>query len=87
MLLQATISTDTNQGQAVPIEALLPQSGNRAIAFVVQSDNTVKAQNVIMGEILTEQKVEVVDGLEPGERIVLKGAAYLKDGDRIAIAN
>ncbi|MEM6614386.1 MAG: efflux RND transporter periplasmic adaptor subunit [Cyanobacteria bacterium P01_C01_bin.72] len=87
MFLQATISTDTNQGQAVPIEALLPQSGNRAIAFVVQSDNTVKAQNVIMGEILPEQKVEVVDGLEPGERIVLKGAAYLKDGDRIAIAN
>ena len=87
MFLQATVSTDTNQGQAVPIEALLPQSGNRAIAFVVQSDNTVRAQNVTMGEILPEQKVEVIEGLEPGERIVLKGAAYLKDGDQIAIAN
>ncbi|MEO1669366.1 MAG: efflux RND transporter periplasmic adaptor subunit [Cyanobacteria bacterium J06631_2] len=86
MFLQATVSTDTNQGQAVPIEALLPQSGNRAIAFVVQSDNTVQAQNVIMGEILPEQKVEVIEGLEPGDRIVLKGAAYLKDGDKVAIA-
>lgn len=86
MFLQAKVNTDTNKGQAVPIEALLPQTGNNAIAFVVQPDNTVKAQNVVMGEILPEQKVEVVEGLEPGDRIVLKGAAYLKDGDKVAIA-
>ena len=86
MFLQAAINTDTNQGQAVPIEALLPQTGNRAIAFVVQPDNTVKAQNVTMGEILPEQKVEIIEGLNPGDRIVLKGAAYLKDGDKVAIA-
>ncbi len=87
MFLQAAINIDTNQGQAVPIEALLPQSGNRAIAFVVQDDNTVKAQTVQMGEILAEQRVEVIAGLESGDRIVLKGAAYLKDGDRITISN
>ena len=86
MFLQAAINTETNQGQAVPIEALLPQTGNQAIAFVVQPDNTVKAQNVTMGEILPEQKVEIIEGLVPGDRIVLKGAAYLKDGDEIAIA-
>ena len=86
MFLQATVNTDTNKGQAVPIEALLPQSGNAAIAFVVQQDNTVKLQNVIMGEILPGQKVEIVEGLQPGDRIVLKGAAYLKDGDQVAIA-
>ncbi|MEL6493688.1 MAG: efflux RND transporter periplasmic adaptor subunit [Cyanobacteria bacterium J06623_7] len=86
MFLQAAVNTDTNQGQAVPIEALLPQSGNQAIAFIVQSDNTVKAQNVTMGEILPQQKIEIVEGLEPGDRIVLKGAAYLKDGDKVAIA-
>ena len=70
----------------MPIEALLPQTGNKAIAFVVQPDNTVKAQNVVMGEILPEQRVEVVEGLKPGDRIVLKGAAYLKDGDKVAIS-
>ena len=86
MFLQAAINTDTNQGQAVPIEALLPQSGNKAIAFVMQPDNTVKAQKVTMGEILSEQQVEIIEGLQPGDRIVLKGAAYLKDGDRVAIS-
>ena len=86
MFLQAQVNTDTNTGTAVPIEALLPQTGNRAIAFVVQPDNTVRAKNVTMGEILPEQQIEIVEGLEPGDRLVLKGAAYLKDGDKVAIA-
>lgn len=86
MFLQAKVNTDTNKGQAVPIEALLPQSGNSAIAFVVQPDNTVKAQKVVTGEILSGQQVEIIEGLRSGDRIVLKGAAYLKDGDQIAVS-
>ena len=85
MFLQAAINVDSSQGKAVPIEALLPQSGNKAIAFVLQPDNTVKAQTVEMGEIISEQKVEIIDGLNSGDRIVLKGAAYLKDGDRVTV--
>ncbi len=46
----------------------------------------VKAQTVKMGEILLGQEVEVVEGLQPGDRLVVKGAAYLKDGDRVAIS-
>ena len=85
MFLQASINTDTNPGLAVPIESLLPQSGDRAIAFVLQGDNTVKAQTVEMGKIIDEERVEVISGLESGDRIILKGAAYLKDGDRVTV--
>ena len=87
MFLKAAINTNTSQGQAVPIEALLPQSENQSLAFVLQNDNTVKAQTVEMGEILAGQKVEILSGLQPGDRIVLKGAAYLKDGDRVTVSN
>ena len=87
MFLKAAIETDTNRGLAVPVEALIPQSDNRAIAFILQDDNTVKAQTVEMGEILDSERVEVISGLEPGDRIILKGAAYLKDGDRVAISD
>ena len=87
MFLQAAINVDSSLGQAVPIEALLPQSEDKAIAFVLQEDNTVKAQTVEMGQILSEQNVEIVDGLNPGDLIVLKGAAYLKDGDRVTVKN
>ena len=85
MFLQGAINTDTNQGLAVPIEVLLPTSGNKAITFVLQSDNTVKAQTIKMGEILDGQKIEVTNGLKSGDRIVLKGAAYLKDGDLVKV--
>ena len=86
MFLQAAINTDTNPGLAVPTEALLPQSGDRAIAFIVRGDNTVQAQTVVLGEMLSEQRVEIVEGLQSGDRIVVKGAAYLKDGDTVEIA-
>lgn len=87
MFLKAAINTNTTKGQAVPIEALLPQGRNNAIAFVLQNDNTVKETTVETGEILSGKKVEVIRGLQPGDRIVLKGAAYLKDGDRVTITD
>ncbi len=83
MFLRADITTSTTQGKTVPIEALLPQSDNRAIAFVLQEDNTVKSQLVDLGEILTDQRVEILQGLSTGDRVVLKGSAYLKDGDLV----
>ena len=85
MFLQAAINTNSDRGIAIPIAALLPQSGNQATVYVVQDDNTVSAQTIEMGEILNEQTVEIVDGLQSGDRIVLKGAAYLKDGDQVTI--
>ena len=87
MFLRSAIETSTAEGQIVPMDALLPQSNDTAIAYVVQPDNTVKAQSVQMGEILPDQQVEVVNGLQPGDRIVVEGAAYLKDGDSVQIAN
>ncbi len=84
MFLRATISTATAQGQTVPVKALLPQADGSAIAFVMQEDNTVKAQSVEIGEILADETVEVIQGLQTGDRIVVKGAAYLKDGDSVS---
>ena len=84
MFLRATISTATAPGKTVSVKALLPQADGSAIAFVVQDDNTVKAQSVEIGEILADEKVEVIQGLQAGDLIVVKGAAYLKDGDAVS---
>lgn len=86
MFLRAEITTSQTQGETVPTKALLPQDDGTAIAFVVQEDNTVKATKVEIGEILPSDRIEVVKGLESGDRIVLKGAAYLKDGDLVEIS-
>jgi multidrug efflux pump subunit AcrA (membrane-fusion protein) len=84
MFLRANITTATITGQTVPMTALLPQANGKAIAFVVQENDTVEARTVEMGEILANERVEVLNGLQPGEQIVVKGASYLKDGDRIS---
>ena len=86
MFLRATINTATAKGKAVPVNALLPQADGSAIAFVVQDDNTVKARSIEIGEILADEKVEVIQGLQTGDLIVVKGAAYLKDGDSVSFA-
>ncbi len=87
MFLDAAITTATTQGQTVPINALLPQPDGSAIAFLLRSDNIVQAQPVTMGDILPGQQVEVVSGLQPGDRIVVKGAAYLNDGDSVNVVD
>lgn len=86
MFLQGEIITASDTGLTVPGKAVLPQGGNSAIVYVVQSDNTVKAQTVEVGELLPDDKVEIVRGLSAGDKVVVKGAAYLKDGDRVAIS-
>ncbi|MDB9314050.1 efflux RND transporter periplasmic adaptor subunit [Spirulina sp. CS-785/01] len=83
MFLRGQIVTSTSPGLTIPIDAALPDDNNEATVFVVQPDETVKATTVTLGEILADNRVEVLEGLEAGDRIVVQGAAYLKDGDLI----
>jgi multidrug efflux pump subunit AcrA (membrane-fusion protein) len=38
-----------------------------------------------MGQIMTGDRVEILTGLQAGDRIVVKGAAYLGEGDKITV--
>ncbi|MEQ8963192.1 MAG: efflux RND transporter periplasmic adaptor subunit, partial [Coleofasciculus sp. C2-GNP5-27] len=87
MFLRASITTSAAQGLTVPAKAILPQSDGSAIAYIVQPDNTVKAQSVEVGELLGDNRVEIKSGLSVGDRVVVKGAAYLKDGDKVEVVN
>jgi HlyD family secretion protein len=87
MFLQAAIVTTTTPGTKVAVDALLPQTDGSAIAYVLQKDNTVKAKKVEIGQITPNEKVEILNGLNSDDRVILKGAAYLKDGDRVEIIN
>ena len=87
MFLRAGIVTSASTSLTVPMAAILPQADGSAIAYTVKPDGTVKAQAVEMGEILPNQQVEIKHGLQAGERVAVKGAAYLKDGDRVSVAS
>ena len=85
MFLEAAITTSQEPGTTVPIEALLPQTEDNAIAFIVRDNDTVEARSIKTGEIQSDEQIEVLTGLETGEYVVVKGSAYLKDGDKISI--
>lgn len=85
MFLRAEIATDTAPGLTVPTDAIIPQSDGSGIAYIVQSDNTVTAQTVTTGKVLPDNRIEIRSGLNGGENIVVKGAPYLKDGDKVSI--
>jgi RND family efflux transporter MFP subunit len=84
MFAKAAITTATTTGAAVPQKALVYQ-GEKAIVFMLSGEDTVRAQPVQIGEILNGGKVEITSGLKLGDRVVVTGAGYLKDGDRVRI--
>jgi RND family efflux transporter MFP subunit len=94
MFLRASISTATEQGLKVPAKAILPQSDGSSIVYKLVGEDKVQAQNVVVGEItggavgdLTKAQVEIKKGLKAGDRVVIAGAGYLKDGDRVKVVS
>jgi RND family efflux transporter MFP subunit len=85
MFLKAEITTSSASGLTAPVKAILPQADYSAIAYRLMGDGTVKAQQVQVGEPMPGERVEIKSGLSPGDRIVVKGAAYLKDGDKVEV--
>jgi RND family efflux transporter MFP subunit len=92
MFLRASISTATAQGLKVPAKAIVPQSDGSSIVYKLVGEDKVQAQPVEVGEIsggavgdLTAAKVQIKKGLKAGDRVVVTGAGYLKDGDRVKV--
>jgi RND family efflux transporter MFP subunit len=87
MFLSAAIVTDSASSLAIPMEAALPQNNGLATVYRLRPDSTVERQSVKLGEVLPGDRVEIVEGLKVGDRVAVKGAAYLNDGDRVTVTN
>lgn len=90
MFLQGEITTDSVQGLTVPTEAVVPQADGTATVFRLNPDNTVTAVTVEVGEVvgnenLESARIEILSGLDAGDRVVASGAGYLKDGDLVRV--
>jgi HlyD family secretion protein len=90
MYLQAAIVTGTRQGVVVPAAAVLPQSSGGFIVYTVDGQGLAKAQPVEVGErTLAAGKVpaqiEITSGLLANATVVVEGASYLQDGDKVDV--
>ena len=77
------IVRDTHDKTLVlPREAVIRELKN-AHVFVVR-DDVAEKRTVSIG-LEEDEKLEILTGLEPGERIVVAGQGSLKDGSKIKI--
>ncbi len=92
MFLRAALTLSSAQGLTVPAQAVLPQVDGSAIVYRLEADDRVVAQAVEVGERmgngnLETAQVEIKQGLNAGDRVVVAGASYVKDGDRVSVVS
>jgi membrane fusion protein, multidrug efflux system len=66
----------------VPISAVSKLDAGEQVAWVLGLDGIVRARPVTMGAA-RDGDVEILDGLNPGDRIVVAGATFLRDGMKV----
>ena len=66
----------------VPVSAVAKLPTGEQVAWVLEQDQTVKPRPVKIGDA-TGGEIEILEGLEPGERIVVAGLTYLRNGMKV----
>lgn len=90
MFLKAAITVQTTSALTVPAEAVLPQPDGQSIVYVLTGDDMVQAKTVEVGtrqpaDDPTQARIVIKHGLSSGDRVVVSGAGYVKDGDRVTV--
>lgn len=83
--LEGRIDTGTARAATVPTAAVVLRDGFPTV-FVPGAGNVVRARRVRTG-VRSGDAVELLDGPKPGERVVLRGAGFLADGDRVRVVD
>jgi RND family efflux transporter MFP subunit len=66
----------------VPVSAVLKDAKGEQVAWVVGSDETVTPRPVKLGTA-TGDRIEILEGLQPGDRIAVAGVTFLRDGMKV----
>ena len=85
MFARGEIAIGTGPAYMVPLESVVSSDGYSYV-FALGEGNVVARRRVETGAV-HDDAIEVVSGVEAGERIVVKGAGFLKDGDRVSVSN
>jgi HlyD family secretion protein len=83
MFARGEILLGQTAASMTPLSSVVTQDGYTYV-FVVNDQQQVVRRRVETGAVHDKQ-IEIVAGVQPGERIVDKGAGFLKDGDRVRI--
>lgn len=84
MFARVKLTVRQKQGViGVPVDAVL-EKGARRVVFTVDENNRVHEIEVIPG-IISDTHVEIIEGLNEGDQVVVKGQTFLHEGDEVQI--
>lgn len=67
----------------LPISAVKGASDMQPTVFIVDPEsNTLKSRKVSVGS-MERGNIQVTDGLEPGDRVVIAGISFVREGDKV----
>ncbi len=84
MFAQGHIQVGEAQALTIPQAALVLRDGNSYV-FEVGEHNIVQQRLVKTGRRQAE-RVEIMEGLQPGAKLVATGGAFLNEGDKVQLA-
>ena len=71
---------------AIPVDAILEGHGDQALVFVVDPATGAAQRTRISTGRLSGDLVAVTAGVKAGDQIVVDGAGYLSDGEKVLIS-
>lgn len=90
MFLKANIVTERSQGLTIPADAVIAKANGESIVYVLTTDNLAEERVLELGTRIPddgsgEARIEVLSGLQSGDRVIVSGAGYVQDGDRVEV--
>lgn len=79
------IQANSSEGMIVANDAIFYR-GQKAFARVTNFEGIVDIKEVTLGRKRSD-KVEILDGLSPGELLVLRSSGFLREGSEVVITN
>jgi len=80
--IEAYYIVDQRRALLVPKSAT-KSVGDESVVYVIEENSAI--ERIVKLGITQDNSVEILDGLEAGEVIALRGSKYLKDGDKTKI--
>ncbi|SEA55702.1 efflux RND transporter periplasmic adaptor subunit [Rubrimonas cliftonensis] len=81
--MRVTLVLEARDGVIAPEEAVAPEGG-RSYVYVVTPEDRAERREVRLGQRLPG-RVEVLEGLSPGERVVVRGVQKARDGAPVEV--
>ncbi len=84
MLVTEKATNTTYQIFLAPVSAVFADELNKQYVWIVQSDMTVHKREIMVGE-LTKGNIQLLSGVNSGERIVTAGVHFLQEGMEVKL--